>query len=326
MEIIDNYDKYQKSYILDKRDFKILNAICDNARMSYSKIGKLTYISKDRVRERIKRLENEKFILSYIPLINYRVLGYSIYYIYLKINNLPEYFKDFVKHLIGKEEVISLTKIIGKYDLEIKLIIKRKEDLNKFIRSLKKDKSKIIKEIGILHSKSLDFFSMRMQSSYFKNKIANLRNYLQPIEIDNKDKKILNMLSKNARESFVEISKKINVKFDVVRYKIKNLIKNGVILGFFSRTNKHRLGLNSYILLLNLKKELDEKDISKLKNMLNIYYLERITGRWNFIIHFYARGNKGLVETLDTIRRTFNDSLLNLDLLILLERFKPIPF
>ena len=79
MEIIDNYDKYQKSYILDKRDFKILNAICDNARMSYSKIGKLTYISKDRVRERIKRLENEKFILSYIPLINFRVLGYSIY-------------------------------------------------------------------------------------------------------------------------------------------------------------------------------------------------------------------------------------------------------
>src|SRR3989344_3193435 len=124
------------SYIPDAKDMKIIKCLCDNARLPYSKIGSQTRISKDRVRERLKNLEKELFILSYTPLINYRALGYRLYHVYLRLNKSLSSKDRFIVRLKNHEKVVALTRIAGKWDLEIQVLGKNKSELSGLLAQL----------------------------------------------------------------------------------------------------------------------------------------------------------------------------------------------
>ena len=52
------------------------------------------------------------------------------------------------------------------------------------------------------------------------------------VKIDSKDKKILSLLSLNARIPLTQISKKVSLSRDAVNYRITNLEKSGTIQGY----------------------------------------------------------------------------------------------
>src|SRR3989344_1010671 len=95
----------------DKKDMKILESIADSARLSYSEIGKFTRISKDRVRERINRMKSQKFILSFVPLINYSSFGYHLFNAYVNFRSTITKENSLVNLLKDHPKIISLTKM-----------------------------------------------------------------------------------------------------------------------------------------------------------------------------------------------------------------------
>ena len=136
----------------------------------------------------------------------------------------------------------------------------------------------------------------------------------------------LGILSKNARETLIDISKKTKIDQDKVRYRIKNLNNFGVIKGYYTRTNKHRLGLSTYLLLLDVGYNLTNKERILLIKRENIFYMKECIGNWNLLLVFYAEDNKELKDTLDFIKNGFKNNLHNYELLILLERYNFNPF
>ena len=139
---------------------------------------------------------------------------------------------------------------------------------------------------------------------------------------DKKDIEILRILAYNARESFVNISNKTKLTPETIRYRLKNLLKSEIISGFYARTNKHRFGLNMYIILLKVNDWLKKKDILRIYKLENVHYVAESLWLWNLVIGFSAKDTKELVNVLNEIRRYFNARLVNLDLHILLERYK----
>ena len=53
-----------------------------------------------------------------------------------------------------------------------------------------------------------------------------------PVKIDNKDKEILRLLNENARLTSKSIGASINISREVADYRIKRLMKNGLISGY----------------------------------------------------------------------------------------------
>ena len=120
---------------MDELDYKILEKLNENARKSYREIARELKVSLSTISNRIKKLEDEKVIEGYIPLINQEKIGYDLTaVINVKISH---------GKLIEVQEKISIDKhVSGVFDITAdwdSLIIahfKDRRDLNGFIKGV----------------------------------------------------------------------------------------------------------------------------------------------------------------------------------------------
>lgn len=120
---------------MDDIDEKILEQLNQNARKSYREIARALDVSLTTVANRIKKLEDEKIIERYIPLINQEKLGYDLTaVINVKISHgkLLE-----VQQRISKDRHVSgVYDITGEWDSLIIAHFKDRRDLNSFIKGV----------------------------------------------------------------------------------------------------------------------------------------------------------------------------------------------
>jgi Lrp/AsnC family leucine-responsive transcriptional regulator len=118
--------------------------------------------------------------------------------------------------------------------------------------------------------------------------------------IDEIDKKILNLLQKNARISNAEIARQINMAPSGVLERIRKLEKKGVILGYETRLNHKKLGLVLTVLILVKtddavgSTEIGYK-IAKLDEVQEVFY---IAGEYNYLIKARVSDTDNLRELL----------------------------
>jgi DNA-binding Lrp family transcriptional regulator len=120
---------------MDEVDDKILEKLNENARKSYREIARELNISLTTVSNRIKKMENEKVIERYIPLINQEKIGFDLTaVINVKISHgkLIE-----VQERISKDKHVSCVyDITGDWDSLIIAHFKDRRDLNSFIKGV----------------------------------------------------------------------------------------------------------------------------------------------------------------------------------------------
>ncbi len=107
----------------------------------------------------------------------------------------------------------------------------------------------------------------------------------KPVKLDVRDKKILILLSENARMSLSTIAKKVHLSRDTVHYRIRRMEKLGVIIRYFPELDFKKIGYNVYHLFLLI----DETDqvaraalIETMKNHPNTLSLIEYSDRWDF--------------------------------------------
>jgi len=120
---------------MDELDEKILNILNEDARKSYREIARKLNVSLTTVSNRIKRLEDDKVIERYIPLLNQEKMGYDLTaVINVKISHgkLLE-----VQERISKDTHVSgVYDITGEWDSLIIAHFKDRRDLNGFIKGV----------------------------------------------------------------------------------------------------------------------------------------------------------------------------------------------
>ncbi len=111
------------------------------------------------------------------------------------------------------------------------------------------------------------------------------------IKLDKKDYQILYQLDLNSRQPDAEIGRKVGLSREVVKYRIKNLIKNGIIERFYTLIDVAKLGLISYKIYLqfqNLNKEKDKEIVNFFLNHPHFEWLGSCSGKWDMIIGVWA--------------------------------------
>ncbi len=107
------------------------------------------------------------------------------------------------------------------------------------------------------------------------------------IKLSQKDRKILAILSINARATYSQIGVKTRMHKDTVAYRIKQLEKNSIIYGYTAFFDYSLLGYRVYKIYIKfkgLKHEDHEQIIDYLKKQKNVGWLAEGNGSWDMII------------------------------------------
>jgi DNA-binding Lrp family transcriptional regulator len=147
-----------------------------------------------------------------------------------------------------------------------------------------------------------------------------------PVKIDNKDKEILRLLNENARLTSKSIGASTNISREVADYRIKRLMKNGLISGYITVVSDRKLGYESYVLLLQLQNytaEDEKKVIEFLKNHPYTKWVLKCSGDWDIQTTIAAKNKNHLATIIDEIDHACGKNLRKYDLAIVINLLVP---
>ena len=144
---------------------------------------------------------------------------------------------------------------------------------------------------------------------------------MQMDKIDNLDKKILSILSKNARIPFKDVAAECGVSRAAIHQRVQRLIDNGVILGSGFDINPKSLGYSTCTYVgLNLERgSMYKAVVKRLVNIPEIVECHFTTGPYTMLIKAYARDNEELMDLLNNKLQTI-PGVVSTETLISLEQ------
>ena len=137
-------------------------------------------------------------------------------------------------------------------------------------------------------------------------------------ELNETDRKILNVLLDNSRLSYREISKKVGVSVVTVMNRVKDLEKRGIIQKYTAKLDYEKLGYDiTSIIDIKISKgklALMEKKIASFENVIACY---DVTGDFDAQIIVRFKNRRSLdsflkkIQTYEFIERTRTNLVLN---------------
>lgn len=123
-------------------------------------------------------------------------------------------------------------------------------------------------------------------------------------ELDDTDRRILDLLRKDARLSYREIGKRINVSTGTVSERVKQMQATGVIKGFVTAVDPEKLGCNVTMMLeLSIghdKKLVDfDDEINRMEEVCCIHY---VTGDLDMMVLVRCHDQSHAARFLDQLR------------------------
>ena len=320
---------------LDLIDRKILFLLSVNARFSYSTIAKHVKLSREAIKQRINKLVKKKVVLGFQTAINHQLLSYNSYHVFLQLNNPEQKVEEkMVSDLVEDNDVNALLKYEGRYDFEISYLLKDIKELNEKLKGLSTQNIKdynffiLLNTISFqtysrcLHKLDLDVKNIRHDGSFFSdlNKNKSIK-----INLDEQDKKLLRIISDEARISMTELATRLKLSVDSVIYRIKKLIGGKIILGFRPIINYANLGYSVYCVFFrfkNLNKEKEDKFNYFFKTHSNVLWSANFLGPFNNISYLIVKDSFEYHEVIKDIRENFFEIIDNYESLLAFAEYK----
>ena len=120
------------------------------------------------------------------------------------------------------------------------------------------------------------------------------------LQIDSLDRKILDIITKNARIPYLEVARDCNVSGAAIHQRVRRLIRIGVIKGSEFKVDPVLVGFRTCAYVgLFLDNPGKYKDvIKKLKDIPEVIECHYTTGNYSLFIKIYTRDNEHLREVL----------------------------
>jgi len=305
----------KNNHIIDIKNRKILYELDRNSRSSSSQIGKKVGLNKSVVEYRINRLKKRGIIFRFVTVINPFKLGYNCFRIYLKFKHTsPEIEKNIINHFVDNETTFWVATIEGRYDLSVIIWVKYLSEFYMFWKNtLKKYRIYFDKQIvSIYYQLSSYPYYFLIQNNRIDEKAEYVIGSDKPTIIENLEFRLLQLLASNSRIPITSIARQLNTTTTIVNYRIKKLIKMGIINGFRIAINHLKLGYNYFKIDINLD-EYQKIDhiINYIKPHPNLFYIDTTVGFSDLELSFYLNNTGQLHEIMGDIIEEFPNCIRN---------------
>ena len=306
---------------LDLTDRKILAELDKNCRIHNSVLAKKVSKSREAVKYRIQQLQKKGIIEKFITSINPNRLGYFMFKVYLKLQNIPNEREKFFEELKQDKDIYWIGVSDGVFDCVFAILSRSIADYYEKINFLltKWEHLIISKVLGTMvdtmqYNKKFFTGDANGQHVVFGGEIVNNR-------IDELDYKILNILANEARIPLAELARKTDSTIEIVRGRIKKLEEKGIILGYRISVDFNKLGLEFFKAIIYFRK-LSEKDEKALLEWMrthpnSLYYI-RSLAPWEAEFEFAVESYQHFNQIINNLRKRFSDVIRNYEHLIMI--------
>jgi DNA-binding Lrp family transcriptional regulator len=246
---------------LDRKDRAILSELDRNCRQSNAEIARNLRLGKHVVSYRIAQLEKRGVIKNYYSVIDMSRLGRQSYRIYLKLHPMKkEEYNGLLEYLAASQSTWWVGEMDGEWDVGFVVCVADHYEFEKFWDAFTSEYQESIEQSRV----SIYLRSHTYSQTFLLEGNEERREYVTgaggTAKIDGKDIKLLGVLANQARLGTLEIAKMTGLTPVQVVYRIKKLVKDGVVRGF--RANIFLDDLTLY------KVDFQLKSTSKRKEML----------------------------------------------------------
>lgn len=145
-------------------------------------------------------------------------------------------------------------------------------------------------------------------------------------KLDQKDKKILEVINNNGRASVTEIARKTRIPRDSVHYRLQRLIKSKVIRFFHTAIDHRKLGYPIFtfvnFVLYNFNEETEKRFYNYLINLKKVIYVTKTTGKWDCTIAIAAKDLEQFDSVLRGIRKRFSSIIKDFETASIIKEIK----
>ncbi len=314
---------------LSARDKLILQALETNSRQTLKEIGKKAGLSGEAVEYRIGKWRESGFISKTFADPNLGKLGLKTYRLYLKTGNLTEKTeKKLQKEFLELPGMYWFAITSGQWDYILRFTLKDEISFKKILETILEKYGKYIEAKDF----AISIYQTYCPATYLTNSPRDNpspANEEKPVEIDLNDRKILFYLYENSRIPSTKLASLLNISPDAVQYRLKNLVKQGVIEKFSSWLNRSLLGFNYYKVFFTFQyyTPSEEKEfMDYCKNHPNVIYINRVISTWDIEVDFDARNEEELYEMIKATRNKFNKIIKTSHSLLIIKNYLLNPF
>ncbi|MCA9458991.1 MAG: Lrp/AsnC family transcriptional regulator [Nanoarchaeota archaeon] len=319
---------------LDVLDKKILYYLEINSRVPISKLSKLVKASREVVNYRLKKLEENKIIKSYIANVNQSIFCSGIVNMCLKVLYKDDKrYKQIIEFFKNHSKINWFGELCGNYDFTLTILYKNMQDISKSLDDIFEFLGSELQEhnlsfyINEYFFRRKNIFEMNFKEEKLEKEIVFNKVESQNLNLDEKDLIIIKELANNSKIKNIELAKKIKLGEDIVRIRIKNLEKKGIILGYTIVINAYKCGFEGYHLNMFIENfsKINENNIKAfcISNPF-IYFASRLSGKFNLDLGIYAKNREHFKKILFEIREFFKDDLKNYEFQLLLDEHKEV--
>lgn len=306
---------------MNVKDRKILGELVINSRIPMNRLAKKVGISREVAMYRVRRLVEQEIITGFHAVIEETSLGYSrnTCFVQLKgISLLKE--KKFLDFLKNHKSVTYMGTTIGKWNVIFDIISKNRNDLSDVVRSIQ---DKVKDNISIFAIAGNTISGGYYPEKIFESKKISPKNQSVKTKIDKMDLKILKLLTKDSRIEYSQLSRKLNLTANAIKYRIKNLESSRIISGYTISTDIKKLDYiwyNIQIKLIAGEKEI--KDFLKKEKRVIYHYHYIGNENWDIDIGVIIRNSEELRDFIIKFREKFPEFVRIHDVYVILEILK----
>jgi DNA-binding Lrp family transcriptional regulator len=241
---------------LDVYDGRMIYCLFKDSRQPVSSIAKSIRLSKERTHYRIKKLVSQGFVNVFYTLINASRLGFHYYRIFLKLENHDDaLLKRMIISLRSNTRVADLDILEGEFDIVFLTMHQKPSELSQFMSRLGAEFGNYIKDKAVCNAMRLNMrFVEYNGDKVYDSKILNLDNP-SLVPCTKEEIGILNLISRDSRLPLVDISKKLKMSPNLVKYHLRRLEKTGVIAGYTTALNMWKIGRIPVLINFKLKQQ-----------------------------------------------------------------------
>jgi len=314
--------------MLNLKDNKIIYELDVDGFLPNSVIAKKVKLSKQVVGYRINELIKKQIIKKVYPILDLEKLGYSGQKVYFQMKNLNKNKeKEIINYFENHPNIIWFGLYEGKYDFVASIFSKTLQEFDQILSDIFKEFEDNISDFDL--SEYIATLALKKDYLINKTRTENKFSYFSKqekiLKIDKLDKKILSLLTSDARASSVFISSKINLSADAISKRINKLKKQGIIQGSRLMLNKRKLDIYEFKILLKLKnfdQNIFDKLVSFSKNNKYIVACIKTKGPWNLELDIEIPELNNFHELLLNLKSDFADIIQRIELLLLYDEFK----
>lgn len=302
---------------LDEKDKKILYELDKNSRQGISSIAKKVRLSKEVVNYRIKNLEKRKIIKGYYAVLDIAKLGYMYCRFFLKFSNLtPKKENEILNYAKQHKNIGWIVIPEGRWDMVLVIWAKDAMQLKNVCDEFTYNYSSFIQEKYVSIATKIHHFPRNYLFNTNDISSVIMGGEVKHVRLDEIDYKLLGLLAKNARRTNAELGKKLNLDANTIKYRIKKLLNEKVILSFRIALNTELLGYQHYKIFLMLQK-INEENIKELmmylKTVPNVIYITESIGIADLEFEMQVKTPLELHDFMRNLKKRFSIIMKNYD-------------